>query len=144
MLPCIERHEYFTSSIKSEWDQTLIPTIGWKTGGGSISVHHISLYNAPVPLTILTSSDAYLIPKMRKFQRSDEFWNLQCYHALNAMSTTRQAWESEWDQTLISTIGCKTGRGSISVHHILLFKSVTRNNSWQHLFANFSKLIQLS
>ena len=48
--------------------------------------------NAPVPLTILTSSDALLIPKMRKFQRpmsSDE--NLQCYHALNAMSTTRQA-----------------------------------------------------
>ena len=28
---------------------------------------------APVPLTILTSSDAHLIPKMRKFQRSDEF-----------------------------------------------------------------------
>ena len=31
------------------------------------------LCDAPVPLTILTSSDAYLIPKMRKFQRSDEF-----------------------------------------------------------------------
>ena len=26
-LPCIERHEYCTSSIKSERDQTLIPTI---------------------------------------------------------------------------------------------------------------------
>ena len=33
----------------------------------------IFVCNAPVPLTILTSSDAYLIPKMRKFQRSDEF-----------------------------------------------------------------------
>ena len=33
----------------------------------------IRVSNAPVPLTILTSSDAYLIPKMRKFQRSDEF-----------------------------------------------------------------------
>ena len=31
------------------------------------------LCNAPVPLTILTSFDAYLIPTMRKFQRSDEF-----------------------------------------------------------------------
>ena len=46
MLPCIERHEYYTSSIKSEWDQTLIPTMGWKTGRGSISVHYISLYSA--------------------------------------------------------------------------------------------------
>ena len=68
-------------------------------------------YNAYVPLTILTSSGAHLILKMRQFQRSDEFHkNLKCYHTLNVRGNARQAsnlmeirhWSPPSDERLVA------------------------------------------
>ena len=62
---------YYTGSA---CDKLPVRRIANGSGGKSSGVGwDIPKLYAPVPLTILTSSDAHLIPKMRKFQRSDEF-----------------------------------------------------------------------